>query len=132
MANAAKRKGDEGEREVMYLLRMLGWPKASRTRAGRMEDAGDIHLVPRADGADAIVQVKNVVTPKWKEWWEELAKQKARAGAEVAFLVHHPKGVGNAAKWHVVMHLDQFAELLHKAGYGPREITAVLEEQSHG
>ena len=53
--NPSKRKGDRGELEVQGLLRdLLGVPARRALGAGRRDDVGDIHGVPRT-----VIQVCN-------------------------------------------------------------------------
>lgn len=120
MANANKRKGDQEERDVLAILRGNGFPHAERTRPGRMEDHGDI-FVTRTTGLapGVIAQVKNVRTPVWSEWVGQLAMQKARSGALVAFLTHRITRPGGKPPIRLaVMELAAFTELLRAAGHG--------------
>ncbi|MDP9144407.1 MAG: hypothetical protein M3N43_06885 [Actinomycetota bacterium] len=117
MTNANKRKGDWAELAVQKTLQRLGFPWTEKTRAGYARDHGDLHLCP---GPAAIAQVKNVRTPHWSEWLEQLAEQKTNAGADVAFLVWKRAGLGEtrAGEWLAVMTLAEMTDLLRRAGYG--------------
>lgn len=120
MAHPNKRKGDQEERDVLAILRAAGFPHAERTRPGRMEDHGDI-FVTRTQGLapGVIAQVKNVRTPVWSEWLVQLANQKTRSGALVAFLTHRITRPGGKPPLRLaVMPLDEFTHLLRAAGYG--------------
>lgn len=80
MSNPNKRRGDDAERAVLAYYREHGFPGAERTRPGRKEDEGDIHLAP-----GAIAQVKNCRTLRWGEWLAHLVAQKvAASGAGMA------------------------------------------------
>lgn len=81
MANPNKRRGDQEEREVEKIAQSR-FPDARRTRPGRREDAGDV-ISP---SGDFTIQVKNVRTPNWTEWLEDLASQKEASGMGGAFL----------------------------------------------
>lgn len=120
MSNPNKRKGDQEERDILAILRANGFPHAERTRAGRMEDHGDI-FVTRTTGLapGVIAQVKNVRTPVWGEWVAQLADQKTRSGALVAFLTHRITRRGGKPPIRLaVMELDEFTDLLRAAGHG--------------
>jgi hypothetical protein len=110
-----KIKGDWAEVTVRNFLRLCGFPWCERTRAGYERDHGDLHLIP-----GVIAQVKNVRTPVWGEWLEQLAEQVSNAGADVGFLVWKRPRVGEAraGEWLAVMTLEQMALLLRRAGYG--------------
>jgi len=64
--------------------------------------------------------VKNVKSPRWGEWLEQLTEQVTNAGADVGFLVWKRPGVGEtrAGEWLAVMTLEQMSVLLRRAGYG--------------
>lgn len=117
MTNTNKRKGDWCELVVQKTLQRLGFPWTEKTRAGYERDLGDLHLVP---ARACIAQVKNVRTPHWSEWLEQMAEQKCNAGADVAFLVWKRAGIGEAraGEWLAVMTLEEMAMLLRRAGYG--------------
>lgn len=117
MANTNKNKGDWAERVVLAGYIRNGFRNAARTRAGYERDYGDIHLLKTRA---LIVQVKNVRTVLWSKWMKQLSDQKRNAGAETAFLVWKPPGVGekNLRDWLAVMTVKDHAELLRRAGYG--------------
>lgn len=117
MVSANKKKGDFAEMVVRDTLRKLGFPWTERTRAGYERDTADLHLLPQRL---VVAQVKNVRTPRWMEWMADLEEQKINAGADVAFLVWKPYGVGEtrSGEWLSVMRLQDYTELLRRAGYG--------------
>ena len=121
MPNANKRKGDVFERTMRDFFRIAGFPHAERTRAGYQRDAGDIHMDPIPQvglGPGVICQCKNVVTPKWSEWLDGLEKQIDEARADVGFIAWKRRGVGWPGAQLAVMPMEQFTELLRRAGYG--------------
>ena len=65
MTNNNKMKGDRAERAALAILQQYD-PEARRTRPGRREDEGDIHALNMA------WQVKDVATPKWRPWLNQL------------------------------------------------------------
>lgn len=120
MTNRNKARGDAEERAVLAILRNNGFPHAERTRPGRLEDQGDI-FVTRTTGLTpgVIAQTKNVRTPVWSEWMEQLAQQKARSGALIAFLTHRITRRGGKPPIRLaIMPLDEFCTLLRMAGHG--------------
>ncbi|WP_448222436.1 hypothetical protein [Gordonia iterans] len=125
MTNRNKARGDQYERDVLKACRQSGFPWAERTRPGRREDEGDIHLAP-----GLIVQTKDAAQPRWREWLDQLAGQVRCARAEHGVLVVKRRGSGGRPPVHLaVMSLDEMLRLLCDAGWGdhdakpdPREI----------
>ncbi|MFW8622504.1 hypothetical protein ACOI1A_00865 [Corynebacterium glutamicum] len=116
MMNANKRKGDRAERAVRDHL-ALTFP-TKKTRAGFDDDLGDV--IAETPRGLFTFQVKDVASPPWKTWWEQLASQvtNLRSNTEKAVrggaIVHKVRGQGTAGRWRVVMELDQFIELLNE------------------
>ena len=98
------------EREVEKILHAR-FPDAKRTRAGRREDEGDV-LIP---SADATCQVKDVKTPQWSAWVDDLADQKRHSGASTAFLSVKRSRPGKSPLRLAVMPLEDFLDLLERA-----------------
>lgn len=120
MANRNHAKGMVEERAVLGILRTNGFPHSERTRAGRLEDQGDI-FVTRTTGLTpgVICQTKDVASPRWREWLTQLAQQKARSGALIAFLTVKLRGHGGKPPIRLaIMPLDEFCTLLRMAGHG--------------
>lgn len=120
MTNRNHAKGMSEERAVLGILRTNGFPHSERTRSGRLEDQGDI-FVTRTTGLTpgVIAQVKHCRTPLWSEWMEQLALQKARSGALIAFLTHRVTRRGGKPPIRLaIMPLDDFCTLLRAAGHG--------------
>lgn len=110
MVNRNKAKGDKYERDILARCLEFGFTQARRTRPGRMEDQGDIHLTH--DGRH-ILQTKDAATPVWREWLTGLARQKYAAQAATAALVVKRRGSGANPPIHLaVMHLDDYLALL--------------------
>lgn len=111
MANRMKAKGDKYERDILAICQTTGFTQARRTRAGRMEDQGDIHLTH--DGRH-ILQTKDVATPTWREWLTELDHQKYAASATTGALVVKRRGTGPNPPIHLaVVRLDDWLEMLN-------------------
>lgn len=110
MANRMKEKGMIEERAVEKIVHTR-FPDAKRTRAGRMEDEGDI-LVP---SVNASIQVKDVRTPNWSEWLSDLADQKRHSGASTAFLSVKRSRPGKSPLRLAVMPLEDMLDLIERA-----------------
>lgn len=110
MVNRQKAKGDKYERDILAICQTTGFNQARRTRPGRMEDQGDIHLTH--DGRH-ILQTKDVATPQWRDWLAELDSQKYAANATTGALVVKRRGAGANPPVHLaVMRLDDYLALL--------------------
>ncbi|AZG43463.1 hypothetical protein [Gordonia insulae] len=115
MANRMKAKGDKYERDILAICHEKGFTDAVRTRPGRMEDQGDIFL---DRNGMVIVQTKDVATPNWRDWLEQLDDQIGRARAAFGFLTVKRRGVGGRPPIHLaVMPLEDMLTLLEVAGY---------------
>ncbi|QDH85089.1 holliday junction resolvase [Gordonia phage Dardanus] len=117
MANAMKRKGDAYERVLRDYFRRHGFTDCERTKAGYERDAGDLHLSRTRNGPRVIVQAKDVRTPDWSGWLAGLRAQVDEAGAEVGFIVNKRSRPGKTPLHLAVMPLEQFTDLLIRAGY---------------
>ncbi|MGW0039841.1 hypothetical protein [Gordonia sp. NPDC003376] len=112
MVNRNKAKGDKYERDILARCLAFGFTQARRTRPGRMEDQGDIHLF--SDGRH-ILQTKDVATPAWREWLTGLAAQRKAAGAYTGALVVKRRGVGGNPPIHLaVVDLDDYLVLIDR------------------
>lgn len=119
MVNRNKMRGDKYERDILAICHEFGFTEARRTRPGRMEDQGDIHLTH--DGRH-ILQTKDAATPDWREWLTGLARQKYAAQAATAALVVKRRGSGANPPIHLaVMNLDDYLALIERLT--PHEIT---------
>lgn len=119
MPNAAKDKGDRFERFVLNAAHMKGFLSARRTRAGYERDGGDIHLVRTRSGPEVIIQCKDVVTPNWSEWLDQMTEQEAESGAKWSFLAWKRRRPGGKTPIMLaVMPLDRMLDLYRAVGYG--------------
>ena len=125
MPNANKDKGDRAERAVRDHLVDAGLPKVKKTRAGFDDDLGDIVVTDPVDRhRRTILQVKDVASPQWSKWHDQVASQVEVAEAEHGVIVHKrrrsPGCTGQVQEWNVVMTLEQYTALLVRLGYrGP-------------
>lgn len=122
MTNANKAKGDRYEREIESFCREAGFADAQRTRAGRREDQGDIHLAFAGPAPSVVIQTKDVVQVDWRGWLTELTEQTSQAGADHGVLVVKRRGRGATKPLHLaVMPFDAMLQLLKAAGYGSED-----------
>lgn len=118
MSNPSGKKGWAGEAPVLTRLKDRGFFRAFRLRTQGSKDKGDI------GGIDGVaIEVKNVGTYDIPGWMRELAVEKRNALAETGALVVKPRGVGETrvGEWWTILTLDDYIDLLAKAGYGPYE-----------
>lgn len=120
MANAMKAKGDRYERALRDHFQRNGFTDCERTKAGYERDAGDLHMSRTRNGPRVIAQAKDVRTPQWSEWLDGLREQISESGAEVGFIVNKRTRPGKTPLHLAVMPLDEFTELLARAGYGDK------------
>lgn len=130
MANANKRKGDAAERKVRDFVTER-WPSSFKTRAGFTDDLGDV-IVEHPAGR-IVLQVKDVASPAWRTWFEQLASQVTTCERESdkdvlgGLIVHKARGVGDAGKWRAVAELDTVLDLIsdaYEVGFDNGHLTA--------
>lgn len=119
MPNAMKAKGDREERAVLEIIRPNGFPDAERTRAGRMEDQGDIHMCWETSIAPGVIcAVKDTKVINWSQFLGELDEQLKHSGADVGFLSLKRSRPGKAPLRVAALPLEDMLYLLRMAGYG--------------
>lgn len=112
MTSPSKAKGSAFEREIVLHLRQRGWVNAERTRAGWVDDRGDI------DGVVGVTfECKNRRAMELAEWVDELVVEMQHANNHVGAVVHKRKGVTDAGQYYASMPFDVFLTLLREAGY---------------
>lgn len=117
MAHPNKRKGDAAERAARDYLTTV-WPTI-KTRAGFNDDLGD--LICDTPSGRLVVQVKDVATPRWQEWFTQLADQVETCRRESerpvigGILLWKTRGTADPARWRVISLLDQFTDLIDLA-----------------
>lgn len=129
MGNPNKRKGDAAELKAIKWIVANGFPKAWKTRAGWDDDRGDLIIPhPLPGHAPVIVQVKDVASPLWGKWHEQVRDQVRNAQGAFGVILHKRRGLGHPGDWNVVMTGDQFLHLM--AGLGYQEPGAVQTAES--
>jgi len=118
MANPSGDKGYRGEFPVVEYLKRRGFKYAYRLSKQGANDKGDVGNIE-----DVVIEVKNVARYDIPGWMKETIAEKKRAGARTAAMVMKPKGVGDTrvGEWWAVLTLEDYAQLLIDAGYGPYE-----------
>jgi hypothetical protein len=113
MSNPQRIKGDRAEREIAQLIEELTGIKARRTRPGRLEDQGDLHLELHSEThklAPTIIQVA-----AWRDTSSALRikpleceqqRQQARA-THAATAIKLPR-----AGWRIVLTIEQYMAYL--------------------
>lgn len=118
MANPNKRKGDMAERAVRDLM-VERYPGSFKTRAGFNDDLGDV--IAAHPAGRVVLQVKDVASPVWKTWRQQLADQVATCRNESetnvvgGVVVHKYRGHSDPALWHAVTSLGDLLDLLDEA-----------------
>ena len=120
MANVNKAKGDRAERAVRDWAARV-FPGSFKTRAGFNDDLGDI-VVDLRGVARVVLQVKDVATPSWREWFTQLASQVLTCRRESGhipvlggLIVHKARGQSDAASWRAVGRLEDVMALVDAA-----------------
>lgn len=112
MVSPSKVKGSSFEREIVQLLREWGWEGAERTRAGWVDDRGDI------DGVLGVTfECKNRRSMDLAEWIDELIVEMQHGNNHVGAVVHKRRGVTDASAYYASMPMGVFLTLLREAGY---------------
>lgn len=112
MPSAGKQKGSAFEREIVQLLHTWGWTGAERTRAGWVDDRGDI------DGVIGVTfECKNRRAMELAEWIDELIVEMQHANNHVGAVIHKRKGITDANQYYASMPVKTFLTLLREAGY---------------
>lgn len=109
VTGAAKRKGDNAERELAGILAdQLGFPVRRMLGAGRLDDVGDLDGIP-----DTVVQVANWadVTSAIRIKPREVEHQRRNAGAVHAVTFVRLRG----GEWRAVLTVEQMATWMREA-----------------
>jgi Holliday junction resolvase len=113
VANPAKRRGDQWERDVVEFLQAAGLAKAERAYgAGRQDDRGDI-----AGVQDWVLECKNHKAMDLAGWMAEALVEQANAGTRFTAVVIKRRNKP-AKDGYVVMSLEQLAGLIQELQQG--------------
>lgn len=110
MANAAKARGGQAERDAVALLKSVGFNDADREfGAGRKDDVGDVRNVP-----NTVVEVKAEKAFNPSGWIAEAEVERQNAGADWGIVI--AKRPGKAIKdGYFLMRAEDGARLLYLA-----------------
>ena len=110
MANAAKARGGQAERDTVALLRAAGFKDADREfGAGRAEDVGDVRNVP-----NTVIEVKAEKAFNPSGWLLEAEAERQNAGADWGIVI--AKRPNKAMKdGYFLMRAEDGIRLLHTA-----------------
>lgn len=115
MPNRNKQRGDRAEVAVKNYFQSLGF-ESKRTRAGFDSDLGDI--IATTPRGLLCVQVKDVASPQWKTWFQQLQSQVNTLRANTTkpviggILIWKTRGSANPAKWRAICQLEQLPTLI--------------------
>jgi hypothetical protein len=123
MANAAKARGSQAERDVVALLRANGFNKADREfGAGRTDDVGDIRNIPRTT-----IEVKAEKAFNPSGWLAEAEAERINAGNDYGLVI--AKRPGRAMKdGYFIMRAEDGVRLLAEALKGDMTLRIRLLE----
>ena len=111
--NRSKAKGTTHETNAVKWLRENGFPEARRETLHGSKDVGDIGGVSWR-GIPIVIEVKNCREKRHAQWLKEAEAEMVNAGAPIAFVITHTKGVGekNYGKNECLIDLRSLAKLL--------------------
>lgn len=118
MPNRNKQRGDRAEVAVKNYFQSLGF-ESKRTRAGFDSDLGDV--IAETPRGLLCVQVKDVASPQWKTWFQQLESQVTTLKANTTkpviggILVWKMRGSANPANWRAICQLEQLPTLIGDA-----------------
>lgn len=116
MASTAKIKGSAYERLIVTFLRTWGF-LVDRTRAGWVDDRGDVHGITHPVLGAFTVECKNHKTMALSGWMAELDREIAANGGGLGAVVHKRKGTTDPAKQYATLPFGMLVQLLKEAGY---------------
>jgi hypothetical protein len=107
VAHPNKRKGNRAELLVAKWLRKYGWVNAERSRAGWIDDRGDIDGLP-----GVCIEVKNEKKIDIPGYLKELEVEMSNARAWTGAVIIKRRGTEDVDDWYAVMPAKVWAELL--------------------
>lgn len=123
MANRAKAKGSQAERDAVQLLKAAGFADADREfGAGRADDVGDVRNVPRT-----VIEVKAEKSFNPSGWLAEAEAERINAGADYGIVF--AKRPGKSLKdGYFIMRLEDGIALLREAILSDNTLRKRLED----
>lgn len=111
--NRSKAKGTTHETNAVKWFRENGFPEARRETLHGSKDVGDIGGVSWR-GIPIVIEVKNCREKRHALWLKEAEAERVNAGAPIAFVITHTRGVGekNYGENECLIDLRSLAKLL--------------------
>lgn len=116
MSNPAKNKGSSYERSIVEYLRSRAF-HVDRTRAGWVDDRGDIHGLVSADGRSFTIECKNHKQQNLSGWVSELLVEVANNHGRIGAVVHKKRGTTDGGQQYATLPMEWLVDLLEEAGY---------------
>jgi hypothetical protein len=115
MTNPNKIKGDTFERSIVDYLRESGF-NVDRTRAGWVDDRGDIHGISR-DGIAFTLECKNHRRDNLPGWIAELYSEVTNNRGVLGAVIHKRRGTTIASDQYATLPLGMLVQLIKEAGF---------------
>jgi hypothetical protein len=115
MTNPNKIKGDTFERSIVDYLRESGF-NVDRTRAGWVDDRGDIHGISR-DGIAFTLECKNHSRDNLPGWIAELYAEITNNRGFLGAVIHKRRGTTIASDQYATLPLGMLVQLLKEARF---------------
>ena len=112
--NKNKAKGDRAERAVRDYLKEI-WPGTFRSRAGFNDDLGDV--IADTPRGLLCIQVKDVATPQWTKWFQQLEDQVTTLRANTTkpviggLVIWKLRGHSDPGEWRAVFKVSEISSL---------------------
>lgn len=116
MTSPQKAKGSAYERAIRTYLTLQGFT-VERTRAGWVDDRGDIHGISHPVLGNFTIECKNQKAIDLSGWLKELERERAANGGGLGAVVHKRRGVTDGEDQYATLPLWMLVQLLTEAGY---------------
>lgn len=105
---ASRDKGSRWEREVVRLLREIGWIHAERRSAGLPIDRGDVTGIPY------LIEAKDHARTDLPGWISQAETARARTGHDLAIVIAKRRGHPQADDAYAIVQARPLLEWLYK------------------
>lgn len=116
VTNRAKIKGSTYERAIVLYLREQGF-NVDRTRAGWVDDRGDVHGIQHPVLGPFTIECKNHKAMDLAGWLTELDREVLANSGGLGAVVHKRRGETNSENQYATLPLWMLVRLLIEAGY---------------
>ncbi len=107
---ANRRRGADGERNVVRYLNDAGFAHAERRLSGGPDDRGDITGIP-----GVVLEVKDRARLDLAGWIDQLRDEMDAADTHIGAVIHRRRGRPNVGEWYATMPVDVLVTLLLEA-----------------